>query len=261
MRFEEVTITPELAKEWLATSAGNPRWRGKVVSRYRVDAIKRDIMAGNWNPGNGTIAFDERRRLIDGHHRLTAIAECGVPVRSWICVGVSDLGQRHIDDNAVRTASQILKADKKVAAIANLHIKMLCASPTAQATVEQIAAFIHENDSILQKLEPFTNKSGSALSGRAYAAHAAFCAVSCGVDVQRLARFETCLNTGFIDSSSEAAAVALRNQLLSQKPHNHNERIQADMNAQGAIRDFMAGRSRKMRYQEKSAYYFDKMYG
>lgn len=78
-------VTPETAREWLASSPGNPRWvdANKVVNRRRVEFFKTHIANGTFYY-TGCIELDDQGRLADGHHRLTAIAESGVP--QWMCV-------------------------------------------------------------------------------------------------------------------------------------------------------------------------------
>lgn len=74
----KVDCTPTLAKKWLSLSFGN-----RALSNANLTKLTRLILDGDWKSEVATIKFDNKGRLIDGHHRLTAIAHADktVPVR------------------------------------------------------------------------------------------------------------------------------------------------------------------------------------
>lgn len=99
LAVEMMTVTPEMAREWLATSRGN-----RQLSRRLVDKLVADIKAGRWQSKNGaTICFVDGAFLVDGHHRLTAIAEAGIPVCVLVILDVE--GVETIDGGLRRTAA------------------------------------------------------------------------------------------------------------------------------------------------------------
>lgn len=63
-----VEVTPEMAEEWLATSAGN---RG--LSPVTVRAYAEDMRLDRWHQNGEVIRFDTNGCLRDGHHRLNAV--------------------------------------------------------------------------------------------------------------------------------------------------------------------------------------------
>lgn len=75
MEFEIVTVTPDLARQWLATMGTN-----RSVSRSTVNRYAADMRAGRWRLTKEAISFDERGRLDDGQHRLLAQIEADVNV-------------------------------------------------------------------------------------------------------------------------------------------------------------------------------------
>ena len=77
--FRIARITKEMAVAWLAKNTGN-----RKINRGQVEALKRDILAGRWIVTHQGIAFGTDGRLMDGQHRLTAIAECGVSVEMLV---------------------------------------------------------------------------------------------------------------------------------------------------------------------------------
>jgi hypothetical protein len=72
MTFTEVTVTPEMAKDWLTRNLANNR------NEYpsQVEKIADDIREGRWKLTHECIAFagtKEKGSLIDGQHRLRAV--------------------------------------------------------------------------------------------------------------------------------------------------------------------------------------------
>lgn len=74
MFTEIITITPEMAKEWLASNIKNNR----PIKRAKEYA--EDMKAGKWRLTHQGIAFNEEGTLIDGQNRLTAIVMANIPV-------------------------------------------------------------------------------------------------------------------------------------------------------------------------------------
>lgn len=142
MKAEIVKITPVTAEMWLKTSEGNPRFKtGRFVNRKKVDKIKSDILRGEWNPGPSSIAFDENMRLVDGHHRLTAIKEAGIPVESLVVFGVKKSGLAHIDENSPRTVSQRTGLNFLIPGVANLDFMSINDCAYVEQSAESIMAW------------------------------------------------------------------------------------------------------------------------
>jgi hypothetical protein len=74
------SVTPSLAASYLQSNHEHNRRRMPALRvRYQ-----RDIADGHWHPTHEGIAFDSEGRLVDGQHRLEAIAESGRSV--WMLV-------------------------------------------------------------------------------------------------------------------------------------------------------------------------------
>lgn len=256
MQFEH--ITPEIAANYLKTSKGNPRWKNKVVNKRAVQDIARDILNGDWKPGNGSLAFDDNGHLIDGHHRLSAVVMSQTPIDVWVCRGVNLDGQLHIDDNAKRTVAQRLGTQKYVPAIANMHFK-LTTNTRGVATAKETAVFQELYGEHIDTVVKYSSSSGVKLTATAYFLHAALCALACGVPDTVLAKFAASLNNGFIEGPDESAVIAVRNQLCNNRPATDIQRIQADKNIQAAIADYVAGVPRKNYYKAQTACYTEKL--
>lgn len=102
--YEVVEITPELAAEWL----GNHNTHNRNL-RYRVvRAYAQDIASGNWQETGDSIKFATDGALLDGQHRLAAIRESGVTIRSLVVRGLPTRAQEVVDGGAKRTFADAL---------------------------------------------------------------------------------------------------------------------------------------------------------
>lgn len=83
LRTTLVDVTPALAEKWLADHNHNNRTLStKVVQRYADD-----MRNGRWMLTHQGPAFDVADRLIDGQHRLAAVAAAGVSVPMYVTFG------------------------------------------------------------------------------------------------------------------------------------------------------------------------------
>jgi hypothetical protein len=150
-------VTPQIAKDMLNSSPGNPRWAGKqMVNPAHLRRFVGIIETGNWHPSIGTIQINTENQLVDGHHRLSAIVLTGLPV--WVVVsrGVSAGIEKHIDQTMMkRSANQSARA----AGIELLADKTV----TAAARVMAFAPNIKNVDMPLYLLEPFAEPHRDAL--------------------------------------------------------------------------------------------------
>lgn len=97
------TITPQKAMEYLKTSKGNRNISKPVVKSYALT-----MKSGGWMLNGEPIVFDQDGHLINGHHRLYAIIESGVPIESFVTRGVSDKAYVTFDCGRHRTIGQLI---------------------------------------------------------------------------------------------------------------------------------------------------------
>lgn len=72
-------ITPAVAEEWL----GHNTWNRKISERL-VLTYAETMKEGEWRLNGEPIIFDEKGRLQSGQHRLLAVIESGVAIKSVI---------------------------------------------------------------------------------------------------------------------------------------------------------------------------------
>lgn len=95
--FAVVTVTPEMAEEWLRLSGGNRRIQPAVVQKYG-----RDMEAGRWELNGEPIVFHRSGHLVEGHHRLWACLTFGAPFTTAVVTGASST---HYNEGKARTAA------------------------------------------------------------------------------------------------------------------------------------------------------------
>lgn len=121
--IELMEVTPDQAREWLLKNVKNRNLRKGIVGQYG-----RDMSAGSWAINGSTIVFSDNGILIDGQHRLHAIAALtapGVAVPLLIVRGVKEQAKRTIDSGTKRTMGDRLKIDDTGAGSSNVLASLL----------------------------------------------------------------------------------------------------------------------------------------
>jgi hypothetical protein len=140
----QVLVTPSIAEKWLSTSGGNRNLSAANVAKYKAD-----MLSGKWRYNGDRIRFLEDGTLYDGHHRLTACVESGVPILVDTFV-IPDEAKPTIDTGKSRTTADVLNMNHNVGGSTASTIAAACRMMT-----------IHDN----------TNSSDWArISGSTYAA-------------------------------------------------------------------------------------------
>lgn len=94
-----VVVDADMARRWLARNINNRPLRRRTVDRYRDD-----MLAGRWLLSADPVRFNVDGDLIDGQHRLTAIAECdGLSLPLLVVRGLSRETQMVMDQGVKRT--------------------------------------------------------------------------------------------------------------------------------------------------------------
>lgn len=99
------TITPERAEALLKTN----HKLNRNLRRNHVNTLVRDLVFGRYVFNGQTIIISERRVLMDGQHRLTAIVESGTPATMLVVRGIPDEAMDSIDLSKPRGAHDLLK--------------------------------------------------------------------------------------------------------------------------------------------------------
>jgi hypothetical protein len=143
-----VTVTPELAAEWLAKNTQN-----RPLSRGSVTALAQAIERGEWQVSHQGIAFNQDDVLIDGQHRLAAIVKAGIAVEMMVTWNAPNSSFTVLDMGRKRTGRDVLSLANEnnstylAAALRGLHLYR-----TAQDRQWTGASSMITNDQLLQLL-------------------------------------------------------------------------------------------------------------
>jgi hypothetical protein len=100
---EVVTITPNIAAQWLKANRLNRPVRRSVWENY-----SRQITEDKWRVNGQAIIIAENEDILDGQHRLLAIIDAGKEIKSLVVYGISAEAFATIDTGAVRTPADAL---------------------------------------------------------------------------------------------------------------------------------------------------------
>jgi hypothetical protein len=110
-----VTITPDMARELLATSPGNRPIRPHYVRLLSI-AMKR----GDWLVTSQGIGIDTEGRLRDAHHRLNGCILADTAFQSTVVWGLPKEAYQVTDRGLSRSYSDILNCSRPVAEVLRL---------------------------------------------------------------------------------------------------------------------------------------------
>lgn len=100
---ELVTVSPEMASEWLKKNTHN-----RLIRQKLVDTYARDMAAGRWKVNGESIKLAVDDTVLDGQHRLLAIVKSGVSVEVWVFRGLPADTQATMDSGSRRTTADAL---------------------------------------------------------------------------------------------------------------------------------------------------------
>lgn len=103
IRTEIVTVTPEIAEDWLGHNSHNRNLRQRHVEML-AGAILRD----EWEFNGDAIRFASDGTLLDGQHRLWAVIEADQPITTVVITGLPRSTQETIDGGGAGAARRNL---------------------------------------------------------------------------------------------------------------------------------------------------------
>lgn len=99
-----MTVTPELAYQWLAER----NLHNRPLREAAVRALAKQIERGEWQLSHQGIAFDEEETLLDGQHRLAAIIRAGRSVEIMVTFDAPRSSFSVVDTGQKRTGRDVL---------------------------------------------------------------------------------------------------------------------------------------------------------
>ena len=105
-KAEVVTITPELAADFLKMNTRNRRKDNDSISAYAVA-----MQNGKWMLNGEPIIISDTNVILDGQNRLYACVKAGVPFETLLVWGITEEAFKTIDIGKIRTDGDILFID------------------------------------------------------------------------------------------------------------------------------------------------------
>lgn len=102
-----ISVTPEMAKEYLSKNPSN-----RAVSKLSVSFYAKQMVDGDWVENGETIKIAEDGTLIDGQNRLHAVIAANIPVDLEFRTGIKKEYITTIDTGKARSAADILSMNK-----------------------------------------------------------------------------------------------------------------------------------------------------
>ncbi len=137
-------VTPDMAIDWLeCANTGNRRLRP-----WWSEALASAMRRGEWITTHQGIAFTQSGRLIDGQHRLKAIALANRPIDVFVFNGVPDEAFSVIDIGVKRSIPDTTGLPKKTGEtarfLASIKLGQSCSPRQVMDVAEAGVAEIHE---------------------------------------------------------------------------------------------------------------------
>jgi hypothetical protein len=98
-----ITLTPEIARAWLAAHKINRKLYVPRVKKYA-----RAMLAGEWMETGESIKISDSNAIIDGQHRLEAVIESGVSIRVMVITGIPESAMFAMDTGKSRSYGDAL---------------------------------------------------------------------------------------------------------------------------------------------------------
>lgn len=206
-------ITPKKAQEYLDHNKGNRKLRDGVVEKYQIDMAN-----GKWTECPVPISFYENGDIADGQHRLWAIVESGISVSFFICRGLKKEAGLNIDTNIPRTIVDNARISGTDPNLSNELVALAQFYKTG--TRNRISISNAERLAIVERYRaPCVWAISNGPKGRGYRNAPMLAAVARaythGETEERLREFAKVLASGFVQSTEDSAAIALRNYIIA----------------------------------------------
>jgi hypothetical protein len=226
-QIEWEDIGPAEAAAYLKKNVSN-----RTVRKGTVAAYARDMKLGNWIPTHQGIAFNDRKELIDGQHRLHAISESGVTVRMLVTRGIpAETGAMRtmdvVDRGAVRSVADQLELQhgfrnaKQVASCGSVIAELTLNKWVGRITVPQMLKILEIYGRHIDPVVELFN--ASHINAFRRACTNAPLALARAVAPQRVDDFCDQLKSG-AGLSADSPVLLLRNYLLTQGDSSTQEK-------------------------------------
>lgn len=140
MKTTIVNVTPAMAREWIKYNTDN-----RPLRSGHVEALRGAFVRGEYKPTHQGIAFDNNGTLLDGQHRLHAIALIDDPDAAFpmlVSRGMSRETFEVIDTgSSMRSVSDVLRINPQAGIVANFFAQLMLTRQKSRPTPAQVKPF------------------------------------------------------------------------------------------------------------------------
>lgn len=215
-----VSVTPDIAVNWLERNTHNRRLKDSVVDMYAGD-----MKAGLWRAGGSIIKFDTNGNILNGQHVLWAVVNSGCTIDLYVLSGVDESVFLVEDNHARRTVMDTVRIGSPGTSISVRHAGVATMlrwsigwaqgriSESRVSRQAEIAFLETHRESIDAAVKMFQkgDRRGICVSPVMAPVARAWHTVDRAV----LERFAAVVQTGLVQDPNENPAVLLRNYLLA----------------------------------------------
>jgi hypothetical protein len=215
MHTQIMNIAPDQAMRWLDGNTHN-----RPLDHKYVDYLVGEIKGGRWKLMHQGIAFDPHGVLLDGQHRLWAIALSGVTVAMNVTFDAPADSLEYLDGGKLRTRAERMSLNNRLGLVRTAQLAVLRAmvrglGPDRRLSYSEEVELMAEHKPVIDfamgHLATSRIKGVSASATCAVVARAWHCADNLG----RLERFCEVLRTGQSRGKDEDVVILLRDYLSS----------------------------------------------
>lgn len=233
-------ITPEIAMEYLKRNVGN-----RSISKSLVLTYALDMKNGRWDNRTGdAISFDEKGILKNGQHRLSAIINSGIPIKTWVCRSVSENGiydynrKRSLSDQVTILANELENIYHSTRYTGTARVIIGNFSQRV-VSPKELVDFTRENKEVLDGYWLKINKNNTAKFGIVVIQVALFLAYLNGVDMVHISHFFDVLRSGMSIDEADFPILAYRNYILARNTRDTKATIEEVSKCQHALKSYL----------------------
>ena len=242
---KQVTVTPDMAKNWLAKY----NKRNRSVRDTAVENYAEDMKAGRWRFTHQGIAFYTDGCIADGQHRLMAVVKANVPVKFLVTNGLPVETGAILDQHARRQLHDAMVigglaswSNRNIIAISRFLMSEM-GSNTKPRSVSEIAVFLNKYKDVLQQVDRLV------ISKKRHVTHSGIlacyvCALFAGEPAEKIKRFADIMFSGESMGPPENAPIRLREHLMmNPQAWVGHGRVETCKRTMRAIKAFVDGQS------------------
>jgi len=250
MRTELVKVTPDMARNMLASNPINRR-----ISERSVSDLSKAILNNDWQITHQGIAFYDDGTLADGQHRLTAVIKANVPVHMMITKGLAKDAAMSIDSGRRRSLIDGVKISGAAPWMEAKHINLvpIITHPKRLTDMQKL--------DFLVGMKPYVEFATDAfVSNRRYLTgsiiHAALTmAAYHKEDPEKLKRFARVFLDGIMAEPHEKVIILAREYFLSHTNGGDSDKHDKYLKLQRAIQAYCAGENVRRLIQPQEVIY------